>query len=150
MSVPGARAKIAPRIRKDSIIWDDGAYETMAQFYRPRADLFVDDLRQRMSGRETVLFDSPQRVAANLDDFGARIFEIHTWVDDKRLIPRIESLIEDYLKAPIHVEPEVSGSTTQVLLRSLKRLDELGCSRQGFADMSTLNLVQKNYPLSGE
>ena len=150
MSVPGARAKIAPRIRKDSIIWDDGAYETMAQFYRPRADLFVDDLRQRMSGRETELFDSPQRVAANLDDFGARIFEIHTWVDDKRLIPRIESLIEDYLKAPIHVEPEVSGSTTQVLLRSLKRLDELGCSRQGFADMSTPELVQKNYPLNDE
>ena len=44
----------------------------------------------------------------------------------------------------------VQEGYAEVLLRSLKRLDELGCSRQGFADMSTLDLLQKNYPLSGE
>lgn len=150
MSVPGANPGMAARIRKDSVIWDDGAYETMAQYYRPRVQIFLDDLRRRIDEKETELFDAKRKVAANLDDFGARIFEVHTWVNDKRIIEETEKLIEKYLAAPIHVEPRVRASTTQVVLRSLKALDELGCSLAGYADMATTEMIGKNYPLNDE
>ena len=57
MSVEGADPALIKTIRLDSLTFEEGAYETMAQFYRPRSALIVDDLRRRLARRETKLFD---------------------------------------------------------------------------------------------
>jgi hypothetical protein len=153
MNVPGASPLLAKTIRKDSGAFEEGAFETLVQWYRPVAKLIMKDLGQRLERGETKLFNSPV-----LLDFGgfnwqenpqkAAWREPRVLINDPVLRPEIEKVLAEYINGPIHIEPRFKGTTTAAVENALMQLTDAGCTVDVFSDMRTLEMISRNYPLA--
>ena len=149
MLVPGASSQLIETIRRDSLIYEEGAYEGMAQVYRPRVNIIVDDLRKRLARREKQLFSGPVAPAAtpaNWKKVSAKYYAIPTWFDDSVVRPRIEALYEKYIKEE-PAKRKFTGTTTDAVVSAVNKLHKAGSSAGGFSDMMTHRKTGKNYPL---
>ena len=149
MSVPGTHPELIRTVRLDSGTFNEGAYETMAQLYRPRSALIVDDLRRRLARRDPTPFVGPvanEFSPVNWDHPDKKWCTIHSFIDDPELRSRIHALLDSYEDAPVHVEPSFDGTTTEAVVLGLESLDASGCSLDGYADMLTRDTIAQNWP----
>ena len=148
MSVPGVAPQLERTIKADSVTFSEGAYETLALYYRPVSRVFTDDMRDRLNRKDTTFEDSHPVIFNPInwkEDPGKCWNAVPIFIKDPNVSSQIWKTYEDYVNNPMKVK-KFDGSTIKALFTALDMLQEQDVTLDNYSDMMTTELIGKNYP----
>ena len=124
MSVPGAAPQLVRTIKADSVTFSEGAYETLALYYRPVSRIFTDDMKDRLARKDKTFEDSQPIIfnPINWKQDPSKCWKVvPIFIKDPKISAGIWSTFEDYVNGPMNVT-KFKGTTAEALAAALDML----------------------------
>ena len=156
-ALPGLSEKLIKNIDKwvriSSGVYSDGTPEAMFFLWRPRVQVRVAVLRDRLLEKNRELYDPPLSnwmwpYNWTEEPVKNRWKTVPIYVNEPELRNLTQKVIDEFMTADLAELESFTGSTVEAVVHWHEKLDALQCSTAGFSDMIPHREMIKNYDFS--